>query len=107
MGLKVKRGKVTSRLDEHEVLKVEVKTWLETLTPGQRQKFMAEIITMRRERTSRLISEPDIKALLEETETRADGACLLEYTRIPKTQLLTYLVTAGRSYRNFKTEISS
>lgn len=52
---------------------------------------MAEIAMMHPERTLRLILEPDIRALLEKTERRADGACLLEYEQISEKQFLTYL----------------
>lgn len=78
-------------VDTNELVKAEIRTRLEGLSPEQRKAFAAEIATQYRQRATAIFSDERIKKLLAEAEGKPDGGSVQikeNFEQIPENELL-------------------
>lgn len=87
-------------IDKVELAVTEFKIRAETLSPEQRRRFLEEITKKLNLSAEVFLSDPEIKRLLEEPCSEADGACMLEYRQIHESKLLQHLQAGWQIVHN-------
>jgi integrase len=78
--------------ESDELMKAEIKTRLDGMSVEQRKRYVAELTVMYAERARRILSDPNVKKLIDKPDTNPDGAGFGDqYEQIDEARLLDYL----------------